>query len=89
MCAAAWEQGILPRGNCIADNNPAMIEAIVAYRAGCYDKHEREMEKGQRDKGGDVDDLPESTRREMDRLTAEGKTVAKPTGRRRKRKRKR
>ena len=79
LCAAAWEQGIVPRGTCIADNNPAFIEAIIGYRAGVHDKLERKMDSGK------DDDLPEDVEVERRRIQAAGRTAARPTGRRRKR----
>ena len=73
----------MPVGTSIRDNNPAFIEAIIAYRAGVYDKFDRDTKpEGDRSFGGTLED---ESLDHINRLKAEGKTVAKPTGRRRKR----
>jgi hypothetical protein len=84
LCAAAFEQGILPVGTSLADNNPAFIEAIVAYRAGAYDRMEADSKRGA-GPGVDEAEVSEDVELEIARIQADGRTVARPTGRRRKR----
>lgn len=85
MLASAWEAGITPVGTCVADNNPHLLDAIVACQSGRNDK----IMQGSG--SGNDDALREETERNRKladnvvEIQSAGGQVPKAVGRRRRR----